>query len=185
MKARTVPAGDEGLLRRAVLEVAQTGTGVTVTGLDEQAVAVILPPDTHRAQAVINQEDEPATHLAIAEDERHTLLAQAARDHLSRAESENRRYAAEIEHIESVFRDRIASYDQVPEWITAARKADISQALRLVDAASAADTARLIARAGLHDLHVTALRRLLAGAEPAKVYPAWVAADKILRAARR
>lgn len=186
MNARTVPAGSEDLLRRAITEVAQTGKGVTVTGPDEKPVAVILPPDRSRAQAVIQQEDTPATHLAIAEDERHTLMAQETRDHLSRMEAEIRRHAEAMAHIESVFRDRTVSYDRVPEWITVNRRADIAQALRLVDAASAADVARLISKTGLDtDPHGLRLALAEAASEQSKVYPAWQTATAILRAARR
>lgn len=188
MNARTVPAGSEDLLRRAITEVAQTGKGVVVTDQDEKPVAVILAPHTHRAQAVINREDEPATHLAIAEDERHTLMAQETRDHLSRMEAEIRRHAEAMAHIERVFRDRTASYDRVPEWITEQRKADIAQALRLVDAASAADIAAMLTKTSVPGHTDPArLRRLLAGAasEPATVYDAWLAASQLLLVARR
>lgn len=184
-KTMPVPDGREDMLRRAVEEITATGKGVVITDQDENPVAVILAPHTHRAQAVINQEEGPATDLAIAEDERHTLLAQAAREHRSRMEAEIRRYAGEIEHIESVFRDRTRAQTQVPEWVTVNRRADIAQALRLVDAASVEDVGRLIRKAGLDtDFHGLRLGLARAASEPGAVYPAWVAADKILRAAR-
>jgi hypothetical protein len=42
-----------------------------------------------------------------AEIERHDLIAQAARQHLSNIEAECRRYQQELEHIERVYRMRI------------------------------------------------------------------------------
>lgn len=46
--------------------------------------------------------------VLAAEAERHTLLAQAARGHAERADSETRRYRDELEHIENVYRSRTA-----------------------------------------------------------------------------
>jgi len=131
---------------------------------------------------------DPATILAVAEDERHTLLAQESENHLNRMEAEIRRHRAELAHIESVFRSRIASQSQVPEWITVNRRADIAQALQLVDAASAADIAAMLTKTSVPDHTDPArLRRLLAGAasEPATVYDAWLAASQLLLVARR
>lgn len=129
---------------------------------------------------------DPAATLAVAEDERHTLLAQAARQHIKRLAAEMRMYEQELQHIENVFRDRTASQAEMPEWVTDARKADIAAALRIVDAASLDDTTALITRAGLTAIPGQ-LRRILAEAasEPSKVYPAWQAATAILKAAGR
>lgn len=126
--------------------------------------------------------------LAVAEDERHTLLAQAARDHLSNIRSETRRYEEQLEHIESVFQMRLLPVPEVPEWITDARKADIASALRLVEAAGDADLAAWLEKTSSPGpgLSRAFLRRQLARAasEPARVYDAWIMASQILQVAR-
>lgn len=129
---------------------------------------------------------DAAKILAVAEDERHTLLAQAAQDHLSRVEAEMRRYRDELAHSESVFASRLTPVPEVPEWITDTRKAVIAQALRLADSANAGDLASWLARARISDdlrTDPAALRRLLAGAasEPGTVYEAWLAASQLLQ----
>ena len=129
----------------------------------------------------------PAEILAVAEDERHTLLAGAARDHLSNVRSETRRYEEQLEHIESVFQMRIQPVSDVPEWITAARKDDIAAAIRLVDSAGDITLAAWLAKTSDPGPGVSRafLRRQLARAasEPARVYPSWLAAVRILKAA--
>ena len=131
----------------------------------------------------------PATILAVAENERHTLLAQAAQDHLSRVEAETRRYRDELAHIESVFASRLTPVPEVPEWITSARKATIAQALRLIDASSTVDLMGWLALTSVPGPGTsgTALRLLLAKAasEPGKVYEAWLAASQLLQVSGR
>jgi hypothetical protein len=132
---------------------------------------------------------DAATILAVAEDERHTLLAQAARNHMSAIAAEMSRYAAELAQIENVFQSRITPLSGVPEWINVNRKADIAQALRLVDAASAEDTAALISKtdipAQFGPMTPAELRFMLAiaASEPDRVYRAWQVARQLLQAA--
>jgi len=127
---------------------------------------------------------DPAEILAVAEDERHTLLAQAARNHLSNVRSEARRYEDELAHIESVFQMQLLPVPEVPEWITVNRKTDIAAALRIIDAVDDAQLAAWFAQtsdpgAGASRAFV---RRQLARAasEPARIYDAWITARQIL-----
>jgi hypothetical protein len=137
-----------------------------------------------------NQNPSPAEILAGAEQERHVLLEQAARQHLDHLRTEARRYEEELAHIESVFAMRITLVPEVPEWITSARQADIKTALLLTLAASDADLEAWISQTEMAD-HGTgsdraAVQHLLSVAadEPAAVYAAWVVARQIIRESR-
>jgi len=130
----------------------------------------------------------PDTILAAAEDERHTLLAQAARNHLSNVRAETRRYEEDIRRIESVFQLRIQGVSQVPAWITENRKADIATALRIIDTASDENLSAWFGqtsagRAGVSP-EFTRLRLARAASEPALVYDAWITAREIMQASR-
>lgn len=123
--------------------------------------------------------------LAAAEDERHTLLTQAAREHLSRMRAEARRYEEELAHIESVFALRLLPVPEVPAWITSARKADIETARWMISYASDADLAAWLAKTSVPGPGISrdALHRdLTAGlTDQARVYGAWIAARQILQ----
>jgi hypothetical protein len=131
---------------------------------------------------------DPAEILAAAEDERHTLLARDAEEHLSREEAELRRYREDIRRIEGVFSLRIQGVSQVPGWITDRRKEDIREALCLLDGLDQLGKGMLIAKADL-DTTPAGLRLALSVAESetdsARAYPAWQAAQAFLSAAAR
>lgn len=132
----------------------------------------------------------PAEILMGAEAERHELMAQETRNHLSNVRSEASRHEQTIAHIESVFQLRILPVPEVPYWITNARKADIETAMRQLRVADDVTLAGWLADIEVPG-HVTpdlpGLRRLLAEAssDPDKVYPAWIMAQALLQVSKR